>query len=123
MASKFERPPGSGKWVLRAYVGMDRGKRVYQVRSFKGGARDAERAARAFQHEVDARAVPAVTAGTVGEVLEEFYAKRAWKTTGAKNKAREDLDRYLIVYGSEPPVRLQLRPWFLEGTDERGKLG
>jgi integrase len=96
MASKYERPPGSGTWVLRAYVGMDRGKRVYEYRGFKGGARDAERAARAFQHEVDARAVPAVTAGTVGEVLEDFYAKHAWKTTGAKNKAREDLDRYLI---------------------------
>lgn len=96
MASKYERPPGSGRWVLRVYVGMDRGKRVYDYRSFKGGARDAERAARAFQHEVDARAVPAVAAGTVGEVLEQFYAKHAWKTPGAKNKAREDLDRYLI---------------------------
>lgn len=111
MASKYERPPGSGRWVLRAYVGRENGRDIYDYRSFEGGAREAEKAARAFQAEIDGRSIPATLHGSVGELLEEFYEKHAWKTSGAKNKAREDLDRYLIPHlGKIRLTRLDEKP-------------
>lgn len=61
-----------------------------------GNKSEARKARDAFQKELDEHRAPRVEVGTVGEILEEFWRKHAWRTPGARRKAREDLDTYLI---------------------------
>src|SRR5688500_10009108 len=94
MASMREIRPGV--WKRTAYAGYVDGRSKQRHRTFRGNRSEARKARDAFQRELDDRRTPAVQPGTVGELLEEFWAKHAWKTVGARRKAREDLDTYLM---------------------------
>lgn len=80
MASMREIRPGV--WKLTAYAGYDDGVSRQRHRTFRGNKSEVRKARDAFQKELDERRTPTVAAGTVGEILEEFWRKHAWKTPG-----------------------------------------
>jgi integrase len=68
-----ERPPGSGHWELRAFIGRDpiTGKPKQATRTFVGGERAAAKALGALVAEVDAGKFKPTTA-TVGQLLDQW---------------------------------------------------
>jgi integrase len=93
-------------WEIRGYLDKDHEK----TKTFVGMYDAARTEATAFQKELDERRVPVAAPGTVGELLEEYHKRHAWKSTGAKNHAREDLDTYLVPH---------LGAYRLAGFDEK----
>lgn len=93
MGSLMQRSAGS--WRLRVYAGVEDGQRVYVTRTVTGTEREARRALARLEVEVDERRAPR-TKGTVGDLLEEWWAVKAWKSAGGRRQARSDIDRYLI---------------------------
>jgi integrase len=87
-----ERPPKSGRWELRAYVGKDpeTGKPRQVSRVFRGGKRDAVKALDKLVHEVDQGRHIGNTA-TFGKLLDEWM-ERVIK----KRRARSTIDTYGI---------------------------
>jgi len=87
-----ERPPKSGRWELRAYVGKDpeTGKPRQVSRIFRGGKRDAVKALDKLVHEVDQGRHIGNTA-TFGKLLDEWM-ERVIK----KRRARSTIDTYGI---------------------------
>jgi integrase len=70
-----ERPPGSGRWELRAYTGRDpdTGKPRQVSRVYRGGVRAARKALDALVAEVSAGQHVGTTA-TVGKLFDEWLA-------------------------------------------------
>lgn len=88
-----ERPPGSRRWELRAYIGRDpeTGRPRQASRTFRGGRRDAVNALRKLVEEVAAENVEVGTTATVGKLLDEWmtrYVKR--------HRARATIETYEI---------------------------
>lgn len=73
---KRERPPGSGNWELRVYLGRDpvTGRKLWKYDRFQGGARAAERALAAFAASTQAERAPA-TEGTLGYLLTHWMRR------------------------------------------------
>lgn len=69
-----EKPPGSGKWEMRVYVGRDPATRkpVQVSQTFKGGAREARKALAAFAAEVHA-GKHVGTKATFGKLLDDWH--------------------------------------------------
>lgn len=95
-----ERPPGSGRWELRAYVGTDpeTGRPRQVSRSFRGGKRLATKALDKLVHEV-AEGHHIGTTATVGKLLDEWL-----RNLDRLGKARSTLETYRIH------VRVHIRP-------------
>lgn len=131
MASKRERPAGSGTWELRVFAGTRDGRDVYKTRTFKGTAKEADVALARLVTEHADQKVPLPGQGTVGRLLEEWHLKHPWKNQGSPELARQHLDRYLIpVLGQVPLSRLthhhidRLYSGLLDGTlAKRGPMG
>lgn len=68
-----ERPPGSGRWQLRAFISTDpaTGRSRQVSKTFVGNAAAAERALRSFAAEVEAGKVDR-TQATVGQLLDQW---------------------------------------------------
>lgn len=93
-----ERPAGSGRWELRAYVGRDplTGRKLYETRTVTAsGRRAAEHELTAFVTELDEHG--ATSSGTTfGDLLEKWYAvRRAELTPGGARETRRRIDTYL----------------------------
>ena len=95
-----ERPEGSKRWELRAYVGQDpeTGKPRQVSRSFRGGKREARRQLDKLVSEVRAGHHIGTTA-TVGKLLDEWLGN-----LDRLGKARSTLETYRIH------VRVHIRP-------------
>ncbi len=87
-----ERPPKSGRWELRAYVGKDpeTGKPRQVSRVFRGGKRDAIKALDRLVHEVGEGEHVGVSA-TFGKLLDEWMEKVI-----RKRRARSTVDTYAL---------------------------
>lgn len=94
MGSMRERPVGSGKWQLRVHLGAGQ----YASETVTGTIKDAKRALRRLETAADDNRAPKPTRLTVGALLEDWWATKAWKSIGGRRQAREDLDRYLIPH-------------------------
>jgi integrase len=95
-----ERPPGSGRWELRAYVGQDpeTGRPRQVSRAFRGGKRAARHQLDKLVSEVHAGHHIGTTA-TVGKLLDEWLGN-----LDRLGKARSTLETYRIH------VRVHIRP-------------
>lgn len=111
MGTKRERPKGSGHWQLRVYAGREGGKDIPATETFIGTEREAAKALSRFEARVEARHNPAGARGTVGEILEDWWALKQWPKAGSKAKARSDLDCYLLPHlGTIRVARFDQRP-------------
>lgn len=81
---------GRDVWLFRAYGA--------KAETFKGSEREAKKALARYEVKVQNREMPAPSQATVGELLEEWFDKKAWKSLGSKRQAREELDRYLLPH-------------------------
>jgi integrase len=95
-----ERPPGSGRWELRAYVGQDpeTGKPRQVSRTFRGGKRAARKKLDALVSEVHAGHHIGTTA-TFGKLLDEWL-----RNLERLGKARSTMETYRIH------VKTHIRP-------------
>lgn len=99
MGSLRERPPGSGHWELRVYPGISR--------TFHGSERAAKRELARLEVEALDRRAPAAGQGTVGELLEQWWTMKPWRSQRSRLEARDQIDRYLgPVLGKIRLVRL-----------------
>jgi len=88
-----ERPPGSGTWELRAYVGRDAesGKPRQVSRTFKGGKRQARRALDELVADVAGGRVRAITSWTFGQLLDEWMARYV-----ERHRAKATIETYRV---------------------------
>lgn len=111
VGTKRERPKGSGHWQLRVYAGREDGADIFSTKTVTGTGRDAARELARFEVEVAARHNPTGARGTIGELLEDWWASKQWPKAGSKAKARSDLDCYLIPHlGDMKVARFDQRP-------------
>jgi len=92
MGSMTERPEGSGKWRLRVHLG----DRAYATETFTGSKREATKALARLQVTADQRRAQKPSRESVGALLEDWWASKAWDSVGARNEARGAIDRYLL---------------------------
>ncbi len=87
-----ERPPGSGRWELRAYVGRDpeTGRPQQVSRIFRGGKRDARRALDGLVHDVGRGKHGIGTSATFSKLLDEWMEKVI-----KKRSARSTIETYM----------------------------
>src|SRR5579883_3170004 len=88
-----ERPPGSMRWELRAYVGRDpeTGRPRQVSRTFHGGKREARRALDSLVSQVAAGTVKVGTTATVGRLLDEWMARYV-----ERHRARATIETYRV---------------------------
>jgi integrase len=121
-----ERPPGSGRWELRAYVGRDdKGQPRQASRTFRGGKREARRALAQFVTEVAQGKVETSTSATLGKLLDEWMNRYV-----ERHRARATIDTYRVhveayIRPQLGSVRLnKLTPYVLdryfEGLEAKG---
>lgn len=85
MGSLRERSPGH--WELRVYPAISR--------TFHGTQREAKRELARLEVEAADQRAPAAGQGTVGELLEQWWTIKPWRSERSKQQAREDIDQYL----------------------------
>jgi integrase len=79
---------------LRVHVG----DRQYVSETFTGSERDARKALARLEVAAQERRAPRPSRDTVGQLLDDWWSMKPWKSVGARRHAREDLDRYLIPH-------------------------
>ena len=106
-----ERPPGSGTWELRAYVGRDpeTGKPRQVSRTFRGGKRQARRALDELVADVAAGRAKTTTARSFGQLLDEWMSRYV-----ERHRAKATIETYRVHV--EAYIRSRL------GTVPLGKL-
>lgn len=73
--SYLERPPGSGRWLVRLYLGTNAGKRQYANRTVRGKERDAKQALREMLTARDRNEGIAPGRITVNAYLDKWLAE------------------------------------------------
>ena len=101
------RKRGERSWELRVFAGRDAdtGRKQYISRTVRGGRRQAEKELARLVSQVDDGLITA-KAGTVGELVERWYAKGEleWSPTTADGY-RSLLDRRIIPRWGETQLR------------------
>lgn len=104
MARGSFRKRGRGRWELRVYAGVDgeTGRQRYVTRTVRGSRRAAVAELKELVAEVDRARTHA---GTVGELLERWFAAAApgWAPTTVAH-TRSVIDVYLLPYLGPVPV-------------------
>lgn len=88
-----ERPPGSGRWELRAYVGREpeTGRPRQVSRIFRGGKRAANKELAALVTKVSKGEVQTGSSATFGHLLDEWMARVV-----ERNRAKSTIETYRI---------------------------